>query len=81
MSPFFADVKTKSSPVRFGTGSIITFKNDVYTLRAQPASFTTELNIKSKQIEAVLMHQLIDGLDAYLKVFSLIDLLINELID
>ena len=72
--PSFAEIKTKSGPVRFGVGSIITFKDVVYTLRAPPASFTTasfttEMSIRSRQTDAVLMHQLIDGVDAYLKVW------------
>lgn len=67
--PCIADIKAKSGPVRFGKNSIITFKDIVYTLRAPPASFTTEMTFRTRQTDSVLMHQLIGGLDAYLKVF------------
>eukprot|EP00795_Rhopilema_esculentum_P002013 gene2013-17573_t len=62
------DVKSSSGAVRFEVNSLITFKDLVHTLKSPPASFTAEMTIKTRQTDSVLIYQLIDGLDAYLKI-------------
>ena len=70
---FFADVNANSGPVRFTKDSIMTFKNNTnFTVNAPPASFTTEMTIRTRQTDAVLIHEQIAGRNAYLKVRNIL---------
>ena len=62
-------MNANSGPVRFTKESIMTFKdNTIFTVKAPPASFTTEMTIRTRQTDAVLIHEQIAGRNAYLKV-------------
>ena len=62
-------MNANSGPVRFRKDSVMTLKdNTIFTVKTPPASFTAEMTIRTRQTDAVLLHEQIAGLNAYLKV-------------